>query len=42
MRVKREVAGFADPVTGLSPSLSEHGETLLNTLHLKRGRWLSP
>ncbi len=40
--VKLEVAGFSDPVTGLLLSLPEHGEPLLNTLHLKRGRWLSP
>ncbi len=40
--VKVEVAGFGDPVTGLLASLPDTGEPLLNRLHLKRGRWLSP
>jgi putative ABC transport system permease protein len=40
--VKVEVRGFDDPVTGLLSSLPDSGEPLLNVLHLKRGRWLSP
>lgn len=40
--VKLEVAGFTDPVTGVLSSLPESGRSLLNTLHLKRGRWLMP
>ena len=37
--VKLEVAGFSDPVTGVLSSLPDTGTPLLNTLHLKRGRW---
>ncbi|HNQ03609.1 MAG TPA: ABC transporter permease [Thiobacillaceae bacterium] len=40
--VKLEVAGFNDPVTGMLSSLPDVGMPLLNTLHLKRGRWLTP
>ncbi|MCU0933035.1 MAG: ABC transporter permease [Thiobacillaceae bacterium] len=40
--VKLEVAGFTDPVTGVLSSLPDTGQPLLNTLHLKRGRWLTP
>jgi putative ABC transport system permease protein len=40
--VKLEVAGFTDPVTGVLSSLPDIGAPLLNTLHLKRGRWLTP
>ncbi len=40
--VKLEVAGFGDPVTGVLSSVPDIGAPLLNTLHLKRGRWLSP
>ncbi len=40
--VKLEVAGFTDPVTGVLSSLPNTGQPLLNTLHLKRGRWLTP
>ena len=40
--VKLEVAGFSDPITGMLSSLPETGQPLLNVLHLKRGRWLSP
>lgn len=40
--VKLEVAGFGDPVTGVLSSVPDIGEPLLNTLHLKRGRWLTP
>lgn len=40
--VKLEVAGFTDPVTGVLSSVPDSGEPLLNTLHLKRGRWLTP
>jgi putative ABC transport system permease protein len=39
--VKLEVEGFTDPVTGVLASLPNTGQPLLNTLHLKRGRWLS-
>ena len=40
--VKLEVEGFTDPVTGVLASLPNTGQPLLNTLHLKRGRWLTP
>jgi putative ABC transport system permease protein len=40
--VKLEVAGFGDPVTGVLASLPNVGPPLLNTLHLKRGRWITP
>ncbi len=40
--VKLEVAGFTDPITGVLSSVPDIGAPLLNTLHLKRGRWLSP
>ncbi len=40
--VKLEVEGFTDPVTGVLSSLPDTGRPLLNTLHLKRGRWLTP
>lgn len=40
--VKLEVTGFSDPVTGMLSSLPDVGEPRLNTLHLKRGRWLTP
>ncbi len=40
--VKLEVDGFNDPITGMLSSLPDKGEPLLNTLHLKRGRWLTP
>jgi len=40
--VKLEVAGFTDPVTGVLSSVPDIGKPVLNTLHLKRGRWLTP
>lgn len=40
--VKLEVEGFGDPVTGVLSSVPDVGEPLLNTLHLKRGRWVTP
>ena len=40
--VKLEVAGFTDPITGVLASLPDTGPPQLNTLHLKRGRWLTP
>ena len=40
--VKLEVEGFTDPITGVLSSLPNTGQPLLNTLHLKRGRWLTP
>jgi putative ABC transport system permease protein len=40
--VKLEVAGFGDPVTGVLSSLPDVGRPLLNTLHLQRGRWITP
>jgi putative ABC transport system permease protein len=40
--VKLEVAGFTDPVTGVLSSVPDKGPPQLNTLHLKRGRWLTP
>jgi len=40
--VKLEVAGFDDPITGVLSSLPDNAEPLLNTLHLKRGRWPAP
>lgn len=40
--VKLEVAGFADPVTGLIFSLPDEAEPELNRLHLKRGRLPEP
>jgi putative ABC transport system permease protein len=40
--VKLEVAGFNDPITGVLSSLPDNAEPLLNTLHLKRGRWPAP
>ncbi|MGQ9860905.1 MAG: ABC transporter permease [Thiobacillaceae bacterium] len=40
--VKLEVAGFADPVTGLIFSLPDGMEPELNRLHLKRGRLPAP
>jgi putative ABC transport system permease protein len=40
--VKLEVAGFADPITGLLFSLPDAGEPQLNRLHLKRGRLPEP
>jgi putative ABC transport system permease protein len=40
--VKLEVAGFTDPVTGVLSSVPDIGAPLLNTLHMKRGRWLTP
>ena len=40
--VKLEVAGFTDPITGVLASLPDRGPPQLNTLHLKRGRWLMP
>jgi putative ABC transport system permease protein len=40
--VKLEVAGFADPITGLLFSLPDAGAPLLNGLHLKRGRTVEP
>jgi len=41
-QVKLEVAGFDDPITGQLLSVPDHGEPVLNALHLKRGRWLTP
>jgi putative ABC transport system permease protein len=40
--VKLKVAGFGDPVTGVLSSVPDIGKPLLNTLHLKRGRWVTP
>ncbi len=40
--VKLEVAGFADPITGLIFSLPDGAEPELNRLHLKRGRLPAP
>lgn len=40
--VKLEVEGFKDPVTGVLSSVPDMGMPLLNTLHLKRGRWVTP
>ena len=40
--VKLEVEGFGDPVTGVLSSVPDVGMPLLNTLHLKRGRWVTP
>jgi putative ABC transport system permease protein len=40
--VKLEVAGFADPITGMLLSVPDSGEALLNGLHLKRGRMVQP
>ena len=40
--VKLELAGFADPITGLLLSLPDNGEPLLNALHLKEGRMVQP
>ncbi|MEW5770137.1 MAG: ABC transporter permease [Pseudomonadota bacterium] len=40
--VKLEVEGFEDPITGMLSSLPDVGAPLLNTLHLKRGRWPQP
>ncbi|MCP5277513.1 MAG: ABC transporter permease [Thiobacillus sp.] len=40
--VKLEVEGFGDPVTGVLSSVPDVGRPLLNTLHLKRGRWIGP
>ena len=40
--VKLEVAGFAEPVTGLLFSLPDGREPELNRLHLKRGRLPEP
>ncbi len=40
--VKLEVEGFDDPITGVLSSLPDNAEPLLNTLHLKRGRWPAP
>ncbi len=39
---KLEVEGFNDPITGLLLSVPESREPQLNTLHLKRGRMLTP
>ncbi|MFA5080945.1 MAG: ABC transporter permease [Hydrogenophilaceae bacterium] len=41
-QVKLEVAGFSDPITGQLLSVPDHGDPLLNRLHLKRGRWPTP
>ena len=41
-QVKLEVAGFSDPITGQLLSIPDHGDPLLNALHLKRGRWPAP
>ncbi|TCJ11835.1 ABC transporter permease [Parasulfuritortus cantonensis] len=41
-QAKLEVAGFADPITGQILSIPDHGDPLLNRLHLKRGRWPAP
>ena len=40
--VKLEVEGFTDPITGVLSSLPNTGKPLLNTLHLRRGRWITP
>lgn len=40
--VKLEVAGFADPITGLLLSVPDSGPSLLNDLHMKRGRRVEP
>jgi putative ABC transport system permease protein len=40
--VKLEVEGFGDPVTGVLSSVPDHGAPRLNTLYLKRGRWITP
>jgi len=37
-----DVAGFADPVTGLMLSVPDRGRPRLNDLHLTRGRYLAP
>jgi putative ABC transport system permease protein len=41
-QVKLEVAGFNDPITGQLLSIPDHGEALLNRLHLQRGRYPTP
>jgi putative ABC transport system permease protein len=41
-RAKLEVESFADPITGLVLSLPEAGESVLNRVHLKRGRLPEP
>lgn len=41
-QVKLEVEGFDDPITGQLLSIPDHGEALLNRLHLKRGRYPTP
>ena len=40
--VKLEVEGFGDPITGVLSSVPDVGMPLLNTLHMKRGRWITP
>ena len=36
--VNLDIEGFSDPATGQLVSLPDHGEPLLNRLHMKRGR----
>ena len=40
--VKLEIADFTDPITGLLLSVPDNGEPQLNTLFLRRGRWVQP
>jgi len=37
-----DLPGFGDPVTGRLVSVPEHGQPLLNGLHLRRGRMVEP
>ena len=37
-----DLPGFPDPVTGRIVSVPEHGEPLLNAVHLRRGRMVDP
>jgi putative ABC transport system permease protein len=37
-----DLPGFSDPVTGRLVSVPEHGEPVLNGLHLRRGRMVEP
>ncbi len=40
--VKLEVQGFSDPITGMLLSVPDSGLSLLNELHMKRGRRVEP